>query len=337
MKIYTILLLFAFTIISCSDDIVVKNTQRNVFHSFWQIMNNQYVFFEEKRLNWDSIYNAYDSKITDQTPDSVLVASLQNIINYVGDQHVSVYIPQKKLICFNDTSYFNYIGSIESNQRYGKANLKMNSIIEFAQLPNDLLYFRIRTFAFDNEKVVLDWIKSTIQNYKYGNGVVLDVRNNGGGSEFLSFSALFYNGLRELYRIKYRVSGDRTQFTDLITKSYKGSGLISQNTPIAMITNGRTYSMGNLFAFIMKTLPNCTTFGQKSGGGGGMVFNYYLPNNWILQVTNSKAYSLNGELMEYGLQPDIEVIPTKEFWENTYPVTGEDPQLEAALQFLNTK
>ncbi len=331
------LLISILLITSCAENIVIKNTPHNVFNSFWQIMSDQYVFFEERNLNWDSIYQVYNSKITNQTSDTTLQTYIQEIITHIKDQHVSVLIPNNKLLCFNDSSYFQYIGSYETNQLYRITNINMNNVIVLGQMQDSILYFRIRTFSFNNENEVLSWIKSTVKEYNYNNGIILDIRNNGGGNEYLSFSGLFYNGSRELYKVKYRVNKDRKQFTDLFTKEYKGNGLFPENIPIALIINKNTYSMGNLFAFIMKDLPNCITIGQKTGGGGGTGFNYMLPNNWVLQVTTSKVYSPSGELMENGLSPDIEKVPTKEFWEKTYSITGEDPQLEDALKYLKNR
>ena len=50
------------TVSSCREDIVLKNTPENVFLAFWNTMNERYVYFKEKKIDWDSIYTIYYPK-----------------------------------------------------------------------------------------------------------------------------------------------------------------------------------------------------------------------------------------------------------------------------------
>jgi hypothetical protein len=44
-----------FLLFSCSP----IETEDDLFVSFWETMDKNYVFFEEKGVNWDSVYNVY--------------------------------------------------------------------------------------------------------------------------------------------------------------------------------------------------------------------------------------------------------------------------------------
>ena len=39
--------------------------------------------------------------------------------------------------------------------------------------------------------------------------------------------------------------------------------------------------------------------------------------------------------MEDGLKPDVEVLRSQEFWLYIHQKTGEDPQLEKAIELIN--
>ncbi|MCL1867683.1 MAG: hypothetical protein FWF72_01865 [Paludibacter sp.] len=54
MKYFSVVL-FSIFLLSCSP----IEQENDLFVYFWETMNKNYVFFEEKGVNWDSVYSVY--------------------------------------------------------------------------------------------------------------------------------------------------------------------------------------------------------------------------------------------------------------------------------------
>jgi hypothetical protein len=48
-------------------------------------------------------------------------------------------------------------------------------------------------------------------------------------------------------------------------------------------------------------------------------------------------YNLSKQLIENEIKPNIELIPTLDFWENKHFNTGKDTQLEKGISILQKK
>ncbi len=96
-----------------------------------------------------------------------------------------------------------------------------------------------------------------------------------------------------------------------------------------LLTNRGCYSAANDFAAVMKSLPEVTLIGAKTGGGGGLPFSSELPNGWGIRFSASPITDVEGHTTEYGIDPDIEVhAPDDQL------IEGTDAILDAALEFL---
>lgn len=323
-------LLICTCLMSCTKDIVNKDTSYlNIFQSFWEIMDERYVFFEQKRLDWDSIYTVWHPKFEKIYSNDEALAAFDTIVNCIGDGHVWINSRTNGLasISWDNRSYLSF-GKIYLN--YGFSNLHQYSNIHTAQLPNSMAYMRILQGLINLGGA------NGISNYNYSKGLIIDLRDCTGGYETgYEICGLFFNGRKTIYYTQTKQGRGRRDFTDIKPVSLQGLGLIDSTTHIVLLINNKTFSMGNSLAFIIKDITNCTVIGEHTAGGGGSVMSTFLPAGWRLTYTNTRAYDLSKHLIEDGLSPDIEVIRSQQFWNEVHPVTGEDPQLEKAIEVLN--
>jgi hypothetical protein len=328
-------LFLSICLISCTNDIIEKDTTHlNIFQSFWQIMDERYVFFEEKRLNWDSIYTVWHPKFEKIHSDIEAVAAFDTILNCIGDGHLSINSASNKYVnpFWRNRSLYLCFGKIYYT--YSFSNIIYYSNLNLAQMPNSMTYLRILENL--EQQYIISGENIGLQNYNYSNGLIVDLRDCPGGYDTgYGICDLFFTGKKTIYYTQTKQGKEHTNFTNIKPVALEGFGLVDKRTPIMLLINNNTYSMGNSLAFIIKDLTNCTVIGEQSGGGGGSVIRSYLPAGWGLGYTNTRDYDLSKHLMENGLKPDIEVIRSKEFWEKVHPVKGEDPQLEKAIEVLN--
>lgn len=157
-------------------------------------------------------------------------------------------------------------------------------------------------------------------------GVILDLRGNGGGyldgaidlvSLFLQEGEVVSVHRREGKTDSYTVNG-QPLFPDipLVVLQDAGSASASEITSGALQDHGRA-----------------TVIGTKSFGKGTVQEVYDFPGGGGLRLTIAKWHTPSGrDLSKEGVQPDYEVQRTAEDLK-----ANRDPQLDAALDFLNGK
>jgi C-terminal processing protease CtpA/Prc len=113
-----------------------------------------------------------------------------------------------------------------------------------------------------------------------------------------------------------------------------GYGIIDEKIPVVMLTGGWTYSAANCFAAIMKSLPNVTLMGTRTGGGGSARFTLVMPNGWRFFYSSAPMYDIYYNSLEAGVEPHY-TIPTTAADAEEAEQTGIHRLMETAYQYLN--
>lgn len=157
------------------------------------------------------------------------------------------------------------------------------------------------------------------------NGVVLDVRNNGGG--YLS-SAVDVAGL---WVENSTIVEEREDSGKVVTESLKSDeNAPLKGIPTVVLINGGSASASEIVAGALNDYDVVTLLGEKSFGKGSVQALEELNDGGVLKVTIARWYTPNGNNIDKdGITPDIEVERTSEDFE-----ANRDPQLEKALEEL---
>ena len=68
------------------------NTYRNNLESLWRIIDTQYCFLDEKKINWDSIYSVYNARLgTDTVSELAFFDAMGEMLAELRDGHVNLY------------------------------------------------------------------------------------------------------------------------------------------------------------------------------------------------------------------------------------------------------
>jgi len=163
-------------------------------------------------------------------------------------------------------------------------------------------------------------------------GLVLDLRNNPGGSpeQAVSVSSLFLDsGI--IVHIKGR--------TEAHNQTLKAAGkAILKDIPIAILINQGSASASEIVAAALRDNHRAVLVGEKTFGKGSIQGLYELENYGGIKITIARFYTPKGEaIQERGIQPDIllpqkpseslKMSPTKE-------ASADDTQLQRALDLL---
>jgi C-terminal processing protease CtpA/Prc len=218
--------------------------------------------------------------------------------------------------------------------------------------------------SFGNRKIDTLFIEKLPELYK-AKGVVIDLRNNGGGSTDIGTNILeYFTNDTILQHSKYQTRQHLASFKawgiellpkdtigrewntksylynhDLVTYSFDYSpnkvkaGLKTLVVPTAILIGHKTASAAEDFLISADNQKHMIRIGERSFGSTGQPYQFDLPGGGSARVCTKKdTYPDGREFVGYGVKPDIEVAPTvKDFIDN------KDPVLEKALDYLKQK
>lgn len=197
---------------------------------------------------------------------------------------------------------------------------------------SDILYIEIISFSTNTSKELDDFVASLDRKPK---GVVLDLRNNGGGlvdqamkvsRYFVPGGVLFYEtGRNQTDPEPFQVSGDRYL-----------------NVPVTVLVNENTASASEILAGAMQDYKTGTLVGQNTYGKAVVQSFFPMPTGGALKLTTKRYLTpLKRDLAKTGLPPDVELIPDteslKKIDSTQMPDEKNDAVLLKALEILRSK
>lgn len=213
------------------------------------------------------------------------------------------------------------------------------------------LYHQAVNRVWDNW---FDTIQTLHRNGELG-GVIIDVRNNGGGlvSDYqFVLGALLPSGGYASHYLRTKQGTGRLDFAPIIpftVPTYPDAHAVIQDKPIVVLANSWSFSMSEMTTWGVKSQPNGYFVGTRTWGGLSALVDdpaaysqTYSGCFGVDNVTPFYAYlprfvSLFGEDMQIlegvGVTPDKEVALDVNYW----TTQQRDNQLEAALDYIHSR
>lgn len=228
---------------------------------------------------------------------------------------------------------------------------RARAALTFKRLDGDILYFALNTF--DDDEVV-EQFEAHIEELESARAVILDIRNNGGGSSSRAWSIG-----RHFSDVPLEVSHWRTpqhraaykewgQFSDdPERKAYAAmDGWFEPEefsaidppertfvVPVAVLVGSSTYSAAEDFLAFMRAAPNCLFVGGPSAGSTGQPLRFEIPGGARIGITSKHDTMPDGtEFVGFGVMPDIEIRQSLAAFRE-----GRDPVLELAVDALEER
>jgi len=176
--------------------------------------------------------------------------------------------------------------------------------VDWEFVDDAIVYVRISTF---NERTtdLLEEAVSGITSQSRGelDGVILDLRNNGGGllDQAVSVTDMFLSG-GEVVSTQGRHPGD-------IERYNARSGEVFRNTPMVVLINSGSASASEIVAGALQDRGRATVLGTNSFGKGSVQTVIPLgAEKGAIRLTTARYYTPSGRSIQAkGIQPDIEV------------------------------
>ena len=228
-----------------------------------------------------------------------------------------------------------------------------NQLYASGILDGDIVYFRFSSFMLSEHTETGDAVDQIIanyhdllDNYPTVNGVIIDVRHNGGGylADMPLVLGKFVDEETVMCYTRQKSGIGRLDYTPWVPETLKPTERVRElDVPIVVLADMNSVSMAEMTTRTVQILPNGCFIGEQTHGGQGTIVNsndgfdiyysgYFKNNVMEVYTTMTMTKSIDGVIAEgKGQVPDIEA-----------PFDGEnlrkgiDTQLDRAVQYIRT-
>lgn len=322
--------------VSCVEEpTLYPNTKEGNFDALWQLIDTRYCYLDYKGIHWDSLYTVYKPGLDTVSNDVELFDLMAAMLAELKDGHVNLSA------LFDRSRYWSWYQDYPSNisaavlysNRYLGKHYRMAGGFQYTTLDAGnvgYLYYSSFSNSFSDSQLL-----AIMKQFEGCKGLIVDVRENGGGSLALSeaLASYFMDKKTLTGYIAHKTGDAHTAFSkpEPVYTPSKDSAL-RWHKPVVVLTNRHCYSATNDFVVRMKAAPRAIIMGDQTGGGGGLPLSNELPNGWMLRFSACPMYDADMNHTEWGVAPDVAVS-----LDSTDLAGGYDTLIERAVAWLQTE
>lgn len=304
------------------------------FDALWTIIDEHYCFFKYKDIDWNEVGKRYRDAIDPEWNEIQLYDHCADMLDELRDGHTN-------LVSWFNVSYYNkwwsdYPQNFNERlieQYYFKFENRSGGGFKYKILEDrNVGYIRYSSFTTCAGHDFIDYM---LYSMKDMDGIIIDVRDNGGGdiSNVEKIVSHFITENTLAGYIQHKTGPAHDAFSEPFPYYFEP---VDQHVrwlkPVIVLANRSTFSAANNFVSVMKLLPQVAVVGDRTGGGCGMPFSSEVPCGWSVRFSASPVYDANMNLTEAGVDPteggELDMDPEME-------QKGIDTIIEFAIEALN--
>lgn len=303
-----------------------SSSPRSLFDIIWQDFDRNYASFGIKNIDWDAVYTRYRPRADSASTAAQLVPIVGAMFAELRDPHVELATPSTVVTSIDwRTQHTYFSSSTVFNDYVPTRKLTPSRNMAYGTVAPGVGYVLIGTFSGRGWE---DEIDDVLASFNSPSAVIVDVRNNGGGSSATSnaIAARFVDARRTYSFVRFRNGPAHDDFDDYIELVIEPAGNRFTGKVI-VLTNRLAVSASEHFVLAMRSSPNVLILGDTTAGGLANPMVRELPNGWIYRIPQWIQYGPNKEIYEgIGLAPNVVVSMTA-----ADSVAKRDVQLERAV------
>lgn len=316
---------------SCVREENHANSPIGNFEALWQIIDEHYCFLDYKQVDWDVVKRQYQPYITEDLSNDKLFQILGNMLAELKDGHVNLYANH------NTARYWNWYEDYPRNyseeliEKYLGHEYRIGGGLRYRILDDNIGYVSCTSFS---SGIGNNALNEMLRFLDICNGLIIDVRNNGGGdlTNADRLAGRFTNEKLLVGYMCHKTGKGHSDFSEPEPMYIEPSDGVRWQKPVVVLANRHSYSATNDFVNSMRYMPQAIIMGDQTGGGSGMPFSSELPNGWGVRFSACPMFDAEMQQIEFGIEPNIQVglDPADQ-------AQGIDTIIEAARAFLNKK
>ena len=307
-----------------------------VFNHLWQQVDERYSMFDVKNVDWQQVYDTLRPQVRDGMDPDSLFALCAAMLNTLCDGHVNLYGTWD--VSRSDSVHRRFytddgidINTVVLNY-LGIGYHSTGGIAHNALCDGKVIYMRYGSFSSGISEKQLRHI---IASYPDVQGIILDIRGNGGGSiaNIINLLSVMPSRGQEIYRSQIKAGPAHDDFTPLVPSfAPRNTGDVFSN-PVLVLTDRGCFSAASTFAVATQAYDNIRLMGDTTGGGMGLPAMGALPNGWRYRLSVTRTLALDGRNYENGVPPDILL----KFNPQTAATLGRDNIIDSACAIIQLR
>ena len=303
------------------EELASTDPQEN-FEYLWNECYEKYAYFDLKGVDWNQVKTEYANKLYSSMSEDSLFNVLGGMLTELRDGHAN-------LVSNFKTSFYGFEYQAQDNfdwrvivSNYMTSDYIISGPFSHNFIANNAVgYIRLSSFGKEINPESLDFI---LGRYKDTRGLILDIRENGGGAITNVFKILsrFVESETLVYYSRIKAGVEHDNFSDVSGAYVQPYDGVRYSKDVIVLTARGTYSSGSLLALATKALPNLSLIGDTTGGGLGIPNGGQLPNGWTYRFSITQTLSLdqkpdyeNGVPVDMAVQFDWNDLNTDEILE----------------------
>ncbi|MBI5729830.1 MAG: hypothetical protein HY963_01715 [Ignavibacteriales bacterium] len=198
----------------------------------------------------------------------------------------------------------------ETINRSGYNDVVKQPIFEFKKLKNNIAYVALNSFGKDTLVSLFD---NSFKEISKSDALIIDLRNNGGGSGNIGFNILGYlvNKEFQISKYKLRASPKDLSWQYYSAQPWKPNGINYYSKPVVVLISNATFSAAEDFCVAFDYMKRGKMIGEQTAGSTGQPYSFSLPGGLTARVCSKRdSYPDGKEFVGIGINPDITVYPT---------------------------
>lgn len=295
----------------------------SVYDATAALFSAHYAFFAARGIDWASRTRTFRKRLTPQSDDTTLFASLSGLLSKIDDGHVSLdaridgrpvsYEPERRerpIVPAADSRQ-QTIGSwtrdIGVELVTGELTRMGDDRVTYGLIGDDVGYLSVATTGRGLRRALGDddAIARARRLFSGRKALVIDVSKNFGGADSVArkLASLFTRTRVVGY---YKYPGDGTGEIPQPITVPPTTGPLLFDGPIYLITSRSTISAAEILVMCLRALPNVVHIGAATRGSLSDVLNKPLPNGWSISLSNEVYLDADRKAWEgRGIPPHI--------------------------------
>ncbi|MEO5888807.1 MAG: serine hydrolase [Ferruginibacter sp.] len=353
--------LYAQNPVSYPKDTVGLSAPELNFEIVWHTFEDNYANFRLREVDWHQVYKDYRPRISAQTSDDSLYSIFTEMLSLFQDNHINLIVPGVKQFksakpsqFVNEfptdslkTAFWNLakitvpaagLGQLQfiGPARDGKPLFTYAAAGKFGYLRFNRCFVDGSADNIPDAVVAGKYLDTIFKKFEKLEGLVIDTRDNiGGNDEFAYEVADRFVTTKQVgsYKKTRKTAGGYEEMVNPQTWYLEPKGTKPFTKPVFLLTNDKTVSAADVFALLMRQLPQVRIAGTNTRGIFSDMYGFTLPNKWLLSLSNERYF--DADLVNYervGVPVDIEIRNHQ-----TDLLAKKDPVLTAAVNILKNK
>ena len=333
----TVFLATAILCTSCERLLMTDDIPATATHTFsylWQQVDRQYSLFDVKHTDWQAVYDSLNPRVYDGMTADSLFRICATMLGVLHDGHVNLYAGFDVGRC--DSLYYDF---------YTHSGIDFNTVMLHYLGPHyrsaggvghqglcdcRVIYFYYGSFS---TTLSLPLLRQALRSYPDAQGLVLDIRGNGGGSlkNVHQLLSLLPSDGQPLYTSQIKSGPGHDDFTPPVTTyAPHVDAAEAFDKPVVVLTDRACFSAASLFSLCTQAYDNVVLMGDTTGGGLALPSMGVLPNGWRYRLSVTRTLSLDGHNYENGVPPDIPIA----FDRAAAQQQGRDNIIDSACSYI---